>query len=458
MKTHVLDCSWNIYGLILALALLFPAAVSAEPVEPASDAEILQPSDYQLKRLLVDLVYTHDRVMAAKAQMEASEQGIEQAWAGWRPTLDLTVEAGLEAIQRPGGAGNTDKWRNVERLEASQLLYDFGRTGSLIGASVARYKQSEAYFEQVVDEIIFQGVAAYLQLIRAWETLKYAKQTVEQIKELSGMEETLVQRGAGLSYKELQIKGQLAGTQSYQVTVERQLMNARNRFRSLYGFDIDMEEVASLEMTPIPYSQLPPDVDTAVEIAFANNPVLLQALYAVEQFRADVDYAEANFYPELNLNGDIRRRENDVGVSGVRQEQRIGVEVSYNLYNGGADSAGLKAAKATLVSGKKQLLDSRRTVEEAVRNAWLDLMTLQKNAELYRNQADITFEFLNLIKRKRLMGETVELLDILVGERDYISATSASVTAEIDTVTAAYSMLYQMGKIDMEMFAQPGLQ
>lgn len=44
-------------------------------------------------------------------------------------------------------------------------------------------------------------------------------------------------------------------------------------------------------------------------------------------------------------------------------------------------------------------------------------MTLRKNAELYRTQANITAEFLELIKKKRATGEQVELLDILVGER-----------------------------------------
>ena len=103
---------------------------------------------------------------------------------------------------------------------------------------------------------------------------------------------------------------------------------------------------------------------------------------------------------------------------------------------------------------RSNLLDRRRNVEENVRNAWIDLMTLRKNVELYQNQANITWEFLGLIKKKKAMGGEVNLLDILVGERDYISAVSSRVAADIDESIAAYKLLYQMGNISLDTVAR----
>ena len=133
-------------------------------------------------------------------------------------------------------------------------------------------------------------------------------------------------------------------------------------------------------------------------------------------------------------------------------ENKATLQVSYSGFSGIGEYQGAQAAKANLREIRKQTLDVRRTVEENVRNAWLELMTLRKNAELYRTQANITAEFLDLIKKKRATGEQVELLDILVGERDYSTATSASVTADIDNIIFAYRLLYQMGKINLEVF------
>ena len=93
------------------------------------------------------------------------------------------------------------------------------------------------------------------------------------------------------------------------------------------------------------------------------------------------------------------------------------------------------------------MLFRSRTVEESVRNAWIELSTLRQNSDLYENQANITWEFLGLVKKKKATGDEVRLLDILVGERDYISAISAKVATDIDIIIAGYTLLYEMGLI-----------
>ena len=110
-----------------------------------------------------------------------------------------------------------------------------------------------------------------------------------------------------------------------------------------------------------------------------------------------------------------------------------------------------RAARSDITSVRKSLQDRRRTVEERVRNAWNDLSTLSKTVALYDNQANITWSFLELVKKKKALGGEVNLLDILVGERDYISATSSKVAADIDLITAAYTLFYQMGQLSPDV-------
>ena len=61
-------------------------------------------------------------------------------------------------------------------------------------------------------------------------------------------------------------------------------------------------------------------------------------------------------------------------------------------------------------------------MEENVRNAWVDLETMRKNVELYQNQANITLGVPGAHQeRRRPWAAKSIFLDILVGERDYIS-------------------------------------
>lgn len=121
--------------------------------------------------------------------------------------------------------------------------------------------------------------------------------------------------------------------------------------------------------------------------------------------------------------------------------------MSYNLFSGFRDVDNIRAAKSDITSVRKSLLDRRRVVEERVRNAWNDILTLKKTISLYQNQANITWSYLELVKKKKAMGGEVTINEIITGERDYINATSSQVTSEIEHITAAYTLLNQMGLI-----------
>ncbi|WP_432735463.1 TolC family protein [Maridesulfovibrio sp. FT414] len=439
---------------VLAFMVAFSASgVLAQPAMSegmtATNPDQIDGKPYLLS-ILKDLLSTHDRIKAVEARVESAEHLVSQSWSGWTPSFDVAVEGGREEIDKPGGG--TNKYRNEQSLTATQLLYDFGGTPGSIDSAKAYLNENKAVLERVKQDLIIEGVTAYMGLIRARETLKYAIQSEESMKRLSGMEETLVKRGAGLSYKELQIKAQLAGAMSYRVTQERALETARNRFKAVYGYPIATDEIKKMVPVTMPARFMPGTLDDAIAQANKQNPMLIQIQYIKDRLGEEVNVQEATLYPKFEFVLEGKRKEQDQGASGVRTENKATFQVSYSGFSGLSEYEGAQSAKANLREIRKQDLDTRRTVEENVRNAWLELMTLRKNAELYRTQANITAEFLELIKKKRETGEQVELLDILVGERDYSTATSASVAADIDNIIFAYRLLYQMGMMNLSVF------
>lgn len=427
---------------LFALALLASGAAFAQDVVK-----------FPLKPLLQDLAVTHERIQAAQAGYESSQHMVGKAQSAWLPRLDATTEAGYEVMDKPQ-ENSTDYWRNVEGLRASQLLYDFGGASGNIDMYKGLSGEMKARMNQTMQDVLIQGVTAYLTTIRARETLKYALQSEENIKRLSGMQEALVARGAGLSYEELQVKAQLSGSQSYRVTQERALVTAKNDFRSVFGFEPTDAQVRGMEIPTLPKGLVPDQLEVALETAVKNNFQLQELESSVARVEGDLKSRQATFYPKFQLVGETLRKENDQGNAGTQDESRAHLLMTYNIFSGMGDTEAVRAANSDLTAARKSLLDRRRNVEESVRNAWIDLMTLRKNVDLYQNQANITWEFLGLIKKKKAMGGEVNLLDILVGERDYINAVSARVAADIDESIAAYKLLYQMGNISLDTVAR----
>ncbi len=434
-------------AVVVALSVAAPAAFAAEE-QQAKPAP--QGFHTTLKAAVAELVQTHDRVKALEAAFAAAGHNLERAKGLWYPRLTGQVDAGQEDIDKAGAAA-TSKYRNVQTLSANQLLYDFGGTPGAIAQARGQRSEAEAKLEQVRQEIAIQGVSAYLGVIRAREMLRYAVRSEENIKTLSGMQEALVERGVGLSYEELQIKAQLSGAQAHRVNSERGLTSARNNFRSVYGVDLTQEQIDNLVLPALPQKSMPSDLPPAIDKALAENPFLVELKHALESRQGDQAARESNMYPKFEAVAEAQRKENDQGEKSVRTEGRAGLQVSYTLFSGFRDLESVRASKSEVTSVRKQILDRRRTVEEKVRNAWNDLTTLRKNIDLYTNQANITWSFLELVKKKKALGGEVNLLDILVGERDYIKATSDKVTAEIDHITSAYTLLYQMGQISPDV-------
>lgn len=363
---------------------------------------------------------------------------------------DATAEGGREEILKAGEAATT-YYRNIQGLTLTQLLYDFGGTGGTIDAFKGALLEVVSRREQVKQEVLIQGISSYLRVIRAREMLKYAKRSEDSIKKLSGMQETLVKRGAGYSYQDLQVKGQLAGSMSFRVTAERTLQSALHNFKSVYNIQLSMDDVEKLKTPAIPRALIPASLDQSVKVALDKNPFIIEVQNTIKRQEGELLAKKSAFWPKFELILEANRKENDLGDPGVRTENKATAYMSYNLFNGFGDMADVSASRNSIVASKRTMLDRRRSVEEAVRNAWTDLATLRKNVELYSSQADITWEFLRLVKLKKEKGADVNLLDILVGERDYISAVSAKVAADIDIILAGYTLLYQMGMINEDV-------
>ena len=69
-------------------------------------------------------------------------------------------------------------------------------------------------------QLLLEGAQAYLNVLKANEKLQYAFRSEESIKKQTGIEESLVERGAGLSSDVLQAKQQLAGARALLDTAE----------------------------------------------------------------------------------------------------------------------------------------------------------------------------------------------------------------------------------------------
>lgn len=406
-----------------------------------------------LYQMLERVVVDHNLIQAAESGRQSAAQNVRLARGDWLPHLYGTASAGQEYIKPPGPRSSTSETRNYQSLRASQLIFDFGKTGSNINKARAGYERSHVELAAIRQDIILQGITAYLDVYRHAKRLELARQSEKRIIDLTGIEETLVIRGAGLASDVLQAKSQLAGAMAQRVRAEGQLNNARNRFNAIFGFCISDEEIQEMTRPSTPLHYLPVSVMEAVNAAEESSLDLFIAQYNIEMTEHEIKIKNAGYLPSLSLVGELKRKENDSGVRGTRNEALGMVEITWALFSGGKDRAATTQARHILEEQQKIREDLSTQIEERVLTAWQNLITSRENARFLKDQADILEEFLGLAKRERILG-TRSLLDVLNGEVTHLNALSNAIYADVDQDLAVYGMLYAMGILELDVLSQ----
>ena len=95
---------------------------------------------------------------------------------------------------------------------------------------------SIALEKQIKSDLLLRALTAYLRVIQSRESVKYAVQSVANIKKQTELEDEAVSAGGGLTSDVLQAKTQLAGAQARLIQFEGVLDAAKHEFEYLFGF------------------------------------------------------------------------------------------------------------------------------------------------------------------------------------------------------------------------------
>ena len=422
-------------SLLLAstcVALLYSVPAQAEP----------------LSDLLPGLLDSHERIKAAQDDLAAAEAGVDRAFGDYLPSVTAKASGGHEDQLKPDSADTSTGFSDVS-LSATQLIYDFGKTGAQVNRARLGQTRSALALKEAENGLVFEAISAYMGLIKAARTRGYALQTEANIKKYTGLEESRVERGRGLRSDVLQAKRNLADATATRIGADGALQNAMNRFKTVFRHDVG--DLKTFARPQVPYDLLPADVDQAVAIALDNNAGLKMAQIAYDVSLQTAAADRASLYaPKISANADLKRKSNASGTIGTKIERLVKVELSFPLYSGGKDLAAYNGSLRSSDAAKNRHDDQRYSVEETVRRAWQSLQTARATVGYRRNSANISAEFLSLANREREMGKR-SLLDIMSSENAYFNSMSAAETADVDMALAVYELLYAMGQLDISV-------
>jgi outer membrane protein len=417
----------------LALALGTTALTGLLAVAPAS-AE-------NLTDALAAAYQTNPTLQAQRAQLRATDEGVPQALSGWRPTVQAQGTYGATHTDTTLNTGTTSKG-DIEpytgSVTLSQNVFAGGRTVNATDQAEYGVLAGREALMSVEQSTLFNAVQAYMNVIRDQSVVELNRNNVDVLQRQLEATTDRFRVGELTRTDTAQAEARLSLAKSNLTAAEAQLTASRAFYERIVG-----QMPGTLEKPPV-VAGLPNSEEDARSVAEKNNPTLQAARYAEQANREAISVAKGALLPSVDIQAQYQYgRDPSLTVRDVEESSIVGV-LTIPLYQAGVEYSQVREAKELHNQSRLQVAAAMREVDEAVRNAWNQL--LSSRASIVSNQEGVNASEIALegVRQESEVGARTTL-DVLNAEQEYLNARVSLVSAERDLAVAEYGLLAAMG-------------
>lgn len=382
------------------------------------------------------------------AVLAAQNSNIEIAKSQYYPQLSSGMGT--------GDFGSSDRGRQILSLNASQLLYDFGKVKSSVDAQKERLKLEQANVLIRIEDIAYQTSVTIINIERYRVGLRIAEQQVQGIEKILSIARLRARAGISSQADPVQAESFLQSARSNLIMQQSMLQQFQQRLSILIGFDISAK-----------HWNIPEQLVVASELysdpALNSIPKMVAAQIEVEMAKVDKKQIELSRYPTFVLKGTVSQAINGVNPGNQKDnglDSSIMVEARSDFYQGGATGARSRSASYAEQASRSKvnavyldILDQVRTTRETIENKQKQMMVLN-------DRQNTTIKTKELYQEQYKLG-TRTVLDLLNAEMAIHSANSELENARYDiysslaqfiSVTGRTRQAYDLNNISIQGF------
>lgn len=347
----------------LALSLVFILASAAQAVLADTVADVVAKA-----------LAFHPQVARADALARAAGHDVDNARAGYLPSVDLNGGIGLQnsSIKQLNPNDNSTLTRREAGLSVRQLVFDGFLTQGEVARRRALLQAAEFGASDTRQSVAFDAVKAYLDVLVRRELLDLAQQNLSAHLVTRDRVADKVKSGVGQRADLQQAEGRVALARSTVVQRQGSLLEAETAYARLIG-EAPGELAKPVRQATgmardgeVQQASLQSAIDTSLAEAYEQHPALRQANFELEASAAAVKVAKAAYWPRVDVAGNLSRDANLAGVEGVRNTNSVMLQGQWNLFRGGADKAAQQASVERRFAAEDTVKDTRLAIQENV--------------------------------------------------------------------------------------------
>ena len=420
---------------VLARALLTTVAL-AGAVQPAAADTLAE---------AMAMAYTgNPNLLAARAQLRATDEAVPIALSGWRPTLQVNgnvTRQRIETSSSPTAGSFLSNTAKTASVTFNQPLFRGFKT--VAGTSAA---QNQVYAQRsrlagTEAQVMLQVATAYLDVLQYQAVVELNRNNNQVLSRQLEATNDRFRVGEITRTDVAQSEASLAGARAGLVQAEGLLQQARSAYENVVG-----KAPENLVQPAIP-TNLPANLEAVVAAAIAANPNFMAADYAAKAAADNVTVAQGDLLPSASFVAQWTKGY-DTSVNGYRSDQAIAqAQVTIPLYQQGAEWARLRQAKDT-ASQQRLLADQARLdARNASTVAFEAFQSASASIESFRAQIAAQEISVEGLQRQQEVGSAT-ILDVLISEQNLLTARVNLVRTLRDQAVAAYQILSSTGRLN----------
>ncbi|WP_198304794.1 TolC family outer membrane protein [Arcobacter vandammei] len=406
-----------------------------------------------LQESILEAMDTNPVVQERLKNFHETQQDLEIAKSEWLPSLDYRGTFGISNAGHFKDSGNS-RWDHsvtqsgnyanyTNSLKLTQNIFNGFSTTHKMNYQEARIMAAAHHYVENANDIAFQMVGSYIDVIKSYKLLQIAKENVAINKKIYEDVQALYNQGLTTKSEMTKINASLSLANSNLTVQQNNSMDKEARFKRLFGRNID---VSTLELPKMDLA-MPESIERAAQIAITNNPSLIVSSFNIKGAQELYKEKKSKFYPVIDLEfeqvyNDFNKDNSFDGSADDRQ--RAYVVMNWNLFKGGAHIADIQKSKSTINKEVELLRDLKRQTIEGLELSWNAYEMIGKQLKDLHTYYENSQETLESYQSEYEMGRRT-LLDLLSAQNDLVSSKSQIVNAQMDKLYAQYRILDAMG-------------
>ncbi len=410
-------------GLIGA-ALLLPALAGAQTLQDA----------------LAKAYLSNPSLLAARARLRATDEGVAQALAGWRPTVELNYDVGQSRVDSRNSSVTLNRTPRIGSLSITQNLYRGGRTVANTRRAEFDIQVQRARLMVTEQRVMFDAVSAYMDVVRDQAVLRLNQGNERVLQRQLEATRDRFEVGEVTRTDVAQAESRISRARSERVRSAGDLERSRAAYRRVVG------DAPGL-LKPAKVLDGQPESETAAQdTARQNNANVVAARFDERASAANVKSVSADLFPRVDLEAELRRADETSSRGSRTDSSSITAQFTVPLYQAGGVSSRIREARQVNSQRRRELEQSVREAIESATRAWQALTTAQSRIEAFTSQVRATGIALDGVRQEAQVGSRT-VLDVLDAEQEMLDSRVNLVRAQRDEVVASYDLRRSTGSL-----------